>query len=351
MQTITFQTVINTVWLVLCGFLTFFPVGYTQTFPQIDDSPLQEALEDPDWFKTSFLDFHDDLQEALENKKKGLILYFGQSRCPYCKLLLEHNWGKQDIKAYTLAHFDVVGLNVRGSRLITDFDGRVMMEKEFSIKSKANFTPTLIFYDASGKVALRLVGYYAPYQFRAALEYVADGHHLKESFREFLQRGESLFVESEDQLNSRPFFTSEPYILDRSRFAAQKPLLVVFEQRECHACDVLHSGPLENPETLKLLREFDVVQLDMWAETPVITPDGRQTKANAWANQLGLFYTPTLIFYDYGGKEIIRVDSVVFFYRLRNVIDYVLSQGYSKFGDYQSWRESSGQNTQSDLSK
>ena len=34
-----------------------------------------------------------------------------------------------------------------------------------------NFTPSLVFYDADGNIALRLRGYYPPYQFRAALEY------------------------------------------------------------------------------------------------------------------------------------------------------------------------------------
>jgi thioredoxin-related protein len=54
---------------------------------------------------------------------------------------------------------------------------------------------------------------------------------------------------------------------------------------------------------------------------------------------MGLFYTPTLIVFDNDGSQIIRVDSVVQFYRLRNVLDYILSGGYRKYDTFQQWRE------------
>ena len=65
-----------------------------------------------------------------------------------------------------------------------------------------------------------------------------------------------------------------------------------------------------------------------------------QKRARKWAEQLGLFYTPTLIFFDQDGREIIRVDSVVQFYRLRNVLDYILSGGYREYATFQRWRQS-----------
>ncbi|MDH5470232.1 MAG: thioredoxin, partial [Gammaproteobacteria bacterium] len=47
-------------------------------FPLFDDSPLDEPLGFPDWFKLSFLDFNEDLLEAKEAGKDGLIIYYGQ---------------------------------------------------------------------------------------------------------------------------------------------------------------------------------------------------------------------------------------------------------------------------------
>ena len=65
--------------------------------------------------------------------------------------------------------------------------------------------------------------------------------------------------------------------------------------------------------------------------------------AKAWADKLGLSYAPTIIFYDESGKEIIRVDSVVGFFRLKNVLRYVNTRAYRKQPSYQIWRiEESG---------
>ena len=73
----------------------------------------------------------------------------------------------------------------------------------------------------------------------------------------------------------------------------------------------------------------------------MITPDGKRTTARDWAKALGIFYTPSLLFFDEQGKEIIRVDSVVRFYRLRKVITYITSRGYLTEPNYQRWRVSS----------
>ncbi len=115
-------------------------------------------------------------------------------------------------------------------------------------------------------------------------------------------------------------------------------MAVFFEQSNCHACDVLHTGPLDEADIRQRIKQLDLTQLDMWSDTPVITPAGERTTARQWADQLGLFYTPTLIFFDEQGEEILRVDSVVQFYRLRNVLDYILSGAYRQYPNFQQWR-------------
>jgi len=293
-----------------------------------DDAQLENSARYPAWFQLSFLNIGEDIDEALKYHKRGLIVYFGQEYCPYCKALLEKDFGRSDIERYTQKYFDVVAIDIHGQKTVTDLDGTQMTEREYADKEKVNFTPTLIFYDGKRKEALRLQGYYPPYKFRAALEYVADGYYQQESFRDYLQRANPPLSFDLGGLNHEDFYASPPYALNRSRFTADKPLAVFFEQGKCHACDVLHTAPLQNEAIRKRLERFETVQLDTNADTPVITPAGKHTTSKGWAEDLGLFYTPTLIFYDEHGKEIIRVDSVVGFYRLRRVLDYVLSGAY-----------------------
>jgi thioredoxin-related protein len=303
-----------------------------------DDLPLPDAIVHPSWFKLSFLDLPTDLNEAIEDGKRGLLVYFGQEHCAYCKKLLEVNFGKPDIEVYTRKHFDVIGLDIHGQRSITDMNNREWDEKSFSVENHINFTPTLIFYDKQRREALRLSGYYPPYQFQAALEYVVEGYYLQEDFRTYLARADVPEVFDAGELNYEDFFSPAPHALDRSRVAAQRPLVVFFEQLDCHACDILHSGPLKEADIRERLVQFDATELNMWSNTPVITPDGQRTTAKQWADQLGLFYTPTLIFFDEQGQEILRVDSVVQFYRLRNVLDYILTHAYRQYPTFQAWR-------------
>lgn len=305
------------------------------------DEPLVDPLVLPDWFKVSFLDLREDLHDAVANKR-GLILYFGRHDCPYCKAQLEQNWGQHDIVDYTRAHYDVVAIDVLGNRQLIDFNGKEYTEKAFAIEHKAHFTPSLFIYDHTGKLALKITGFRPPYQFRAALEYVADQHHNKETFRSYLARAEPAFSYGQDALNEYPGFFPARFLSTYQKRPHHRPLMVVFERSRCHACDVLHAGPLSDPKIKKMLHELDAVQLDMWSETPVLTPTGRQTTSKAWADDLGLSYAPTLIFYDTSGNEIIRVDSVVGFYRLHGVLHYVISGGYLRYPSYQQWRSEIG---------
>ncbi len=305
------------------------------------DQPLTEPLVLPDWFKLSFLDLREDLHDANANKR-GLIIYFGRHDCPYCKAQLEKNWGTPDIVTYTRAHFDVVAIDVLGNRLVTDLNGKEQTEKEFAIANQAHFTPTLFFYDNRGKLALKLTGYRPPYQFRAALEFAADHHQREGSFRSYLARAEPAYSYGTDTLNEYPEFHQPAFLNNYSKHKHSKPLLIVFERTHCHACDVLHAGPLNSPQIKKLLTDIDAVQLNMWSDAPVVTPAGKHLTSKSWADELGLSYAPTLIFYDATGKEIIRVDSVLGFYRLHGVLRYVISGGYRDYPNYQQWRSQSG---------
>jgi len=292
-----------------------------------DDQMLAEPLEHPDWFKQSFLDLGADLSEALEAGKRGIMVYFGQRRCAYCQKLMKVNFGLEDIVEYTRTHFDVIPIDVFGVDEVTDIKGETLTERAFSEREDTVFTPSILFYDAQGALVLRLRGYYPPYQFRAALEYVADGHYERESFRDYLARGDNRMVFDEGDLNEEPFFASPPYNLDR-RVPSERPLAVFFEQGDCHACDVLHGQSLRHTAINRQFADFDVVQLDMWSDTPVIAPSGERTSAREWAAELGLFYAPSILFYDERGKEVLRVDSVIAFYRLRNVLNYIASKAY-----------------------
>jgi len=323
-------------WLAACPLVATPPQA--DNAYSFDDNPREEPLVYPEWFKESFLDIGQDLNDSIDAGKKGLMVYFGQRRCAYCHKLMDDNFSLSDIVEYTRQNFDIVPIDIWGVDEVTNLAGQVLTERDYALAEGTNFTPSIIFYDAEGRQALRLRGYYPPYQFRAALEYVAGGHYAKESFRDYLARGENRMVFEADDLNEEDFFSPPPFNLDRSRLPSEYPLAVFFEQGDCHACDILHGQVLRAPAIAHEFAVLDSVQLDMWSDKPVITPDGRRTTTRQWAEELGLFYAPSIIFFDEGGKEILRVDSVVRLYRLGNVLSYISTKAYLTEPSYQKWR-------------
>ncbi|RLA08870.1 MAG: thioredoxin [Gammaproteobacteria bacterium] len=303
-----------------------------------NDSPLKDELSHPDWFKHSFLNLPEDIIEAKKDKKKGIIVYFGQRFCPYCKTLMEVNWRKPDIVKYTRDNFDVIALSIWGNKEVVLPDGTKTTEREYAIRNNANFTPSLIFYDVSGKQTLMLRGYYPPYKFLAALEYVVGEHYKQESLASFMLRANPPPKFEIGDLNEQDFFTKAPFMLDRSRFKAQKPLAVFFEQKDCYACDVLHSKPLSDKNTKKLLDKFEIIQVDTNDRTPIVIPGGQKINVQQWAQNLQIFYTPTIVFFDEMGVEIIRVESVAHLYRIQNVLKFVIDKTYLVYPNFATWR-------------
>ena len=304
---------------------------------EFSDEPVDEIIH-PVWFKQSFLDLKEDIADAKAAGKTGIIVFFGQPHCAYCNALVTNDFGDADIASYTQQHFDVIALNIYGSREVVGVDGEAASEHDFAIKYKAELTPTLDFYNTENKLVYRLRGYYPPEKFKLALQYVAGKHYLDQRFRDYLAESKTSVHVSSLNKNTPQLFLSPPYKLDRSREIADKPLMVLFEKGDCKTCKQLHDETLTQPVIQKLVTQFDAVQLDMWSDTKVVIPSGETQTAVEWAENLALFYAPTIVFFDEAGSEIYRIDSLVKLRRLRGILRYILSGDYVEEPNYESWK-------------
>lgn len=279
--------------------------------------------EQPAWFKQSFLDIRADIAEAAQNNKR-VMLYFYQDGCPYCKKLLETNFSQRDIVERTRNQFDVIAINMWGDREVVDFGGGATTEKQFAADLKVMFTPTLLLLNEQGKVLMRLNGYYPPHKFGAVIDYVGQHKEAESSFRDFWAK--TTPVASKGQLHQDSSYLKPPYRL--AKRAGNKPLLVLFEQKDCVNCDELHEDIFKRKDSIDLLNQFDVVLLDMWAKTPLQTPDGKKTTAADWSKALNIQYAPTLVMFDPVGREVFRTDAYLKAFHTQSSLDYVLSGAY-----------------------
>jgi thioredoxin-related protein len=147
------------------------------------------------WFLDTFLEFADDL-DAAAAKGKRLALIWELKGCPYCKEMHFVNFARKDVEDYVKTHFDVVQLNIIGSREVTDFDGQKLGEKQMAAKYGLRGSPAIQFFPerAQGLAAkpprerevLRSFGYRPPDEFKAMFTFVAERAYERMSFRDYL---------------------------------------------------------------------------------------------------------------------------------------------------------------------
>lgn len=297
----------------------------------------------PAWFKDSFLDLADDLKQARQAGKTGLLVFFSTKTCSYCQRFLDTTFAAPDIIARVRKRFDVIGLEILSDAEVIDVKGRSQRAKDFAVQEKARLTPTLVFYGEGGQQLAHLVGGMPAERFRLVLDYLEEHAYQKQTLRDFLMtRTSPPALPGSGDIRRSDLFTAPPHLLDR-RAPGGRPLLVLFEQPECADCVRLHESVLSDAALRERLRQFQAVQLNMAdRRNVVLTPDGRKLSPGAWADQLGLIHAPALLFFDEKGNEVLRIDSEVWRYRLDGALQYVLEKGYVEHPQFQRWRRARG---------
>jgi thioredoxin-related protein len=295
-----------------------------------DASAVPRPIDIPEWFAPSFFDFPDEVASAAKEKRR-LLLYFGQDGCPYCRQLMELNFSQRAIVEKTRANFRAIALNIWGDLEVTWVDGRRMSEKQFAKLLKVQFTPTLLFLDEKGHVTTRLNGYWPPQRFDAALDYVIARQEDRLPLGDYVAQHASEAAHA--QLNDQPFLMKPPF--DLRRGGGGKPLAVLFETRHCAACDEMHAEGFKRSEMRSLIPKFDVVRFGLGDGRELTTPDGRRTTALAWARELRVNYTPTVVFFDDTNREVFRFEGYVRPFHLTSAFDYVAQGAYRRQPEFQ----------------
>jgi thioredoxin-related protein len=148
------------------------------------------------WFLESLLELGDDLAAAGE-KKKRLAIMWELRGCPYCKETHLVNFARPDISAFVQQNFEILQLNLIGSREVVDFDGKKLSEKQLAQKYDVRYTPTFQFFPESAeglagkkpkeREVARAQGYMPPPQFLAMFRYVSERAYEKGSLRDYLK--------------------------------------------------------------------------------------------------------------------------------------------------------------------
>lgn len=113
--------------------------------PRVIPRKNEDGIYSQDWFVTSFLNLREDHAEATAAGKR-LAVIFEQRGCIYCTKMHTEVLALKYINDYVRQNFNVVQLDLWGSREVTDFDGATMPEKKLAERWGVLFTPTVVFF-------------------------------------------------------------------------------------------------------------------------------------------------------------------------------------------------------------
>ena len=170
------------------------------------------------------------------------------------------------------------------------------------------------------------------------MDYVADDHYQSQSLRDFLvtKLPKQQVINTYNKLKADNLFEEPPYALDRSHFAANYPLLVLFEKPGCTECESFHQDVMTLKDVRGTLKHFQVVRLNaIDNKTPVLAPDGKRTTPSQWYEQAEFTQLPAFLFFNEAGKQVLKTDAFVRHHRVMNSLNYVLTKAYDKDWTYQ----------------
>ncbi len=167
-----------------------------------DSEPVltEDGLHAQPWFLESFLELADDAASAHDGGKRFAVMWELKG-CPYCRETHYVNFARDEITSFVRKHFEVLQLNVIGSKIVTDFDGEELSEKALAAKYGVRFTPTIQFFSDDAKVlqsgkprqreVARLQGYLKPDHFLSMFRYVETRAYDEMNFRTYLKSSSS----------------------------------------------------------------------------------------------------------------------------------------------------------------
>lgn len=277
----------------------------------------------PDWFKESFLEIQDDVDEATE-EGKHVLLFFQLNGCPYCDRMLTEIFETDPHMGYIQEHFDVIAINVRGDRDIAFNEEISVTEKELSEMLKVRATPGIMFLNSDNKPVVRVDGYRSPERFKHILEFVSSKEYENQQLASYL---DSKLNRNAYTFLSNPMFKN---VADLSK--VEGPVAVIFEDSSCFDCKEFHENLLANPDVIKELEKFTLVRLNADSDQEIIDPEGNATTPKEWVDELQMTYRPGVAMYA-DGLLMRRYDSLLYSHHFKEGFRWISSGSY-KTEDY-----------------
>lgn len=303
-------------------FVTLLLTTFSFCSGKISGGAIHEA---PSWFKASFLDIGEDIEEATEENKQ-VMLFLDLDGCPYCTRMLKESFIQDGpTKSYIQQNFDVININIKGSKEITWSEDETFTEQELAKRLKVPYSPTVLILDQDKNIVVRLNGYRNPIKFKQILEYAHNKYYKSMKLTKYLDKVQNKSIYS---FKENTMFKN---INDLSNI--KEPLAVIFEDKGCFNCNYFHNTTLKNKAVQNAFSKFKVVRLDANSQESITTPEGKETTIKQWVEDINLEYRPGILLYN-EGKLIKTVDALLYSFHFKELLLFVANKEYKTNESY-----------------
>lgn len=149
------------------------------------------------FFNETWGQFPEELEKARAEGKKGILLFFELTECPFCHRMKTTVLNQPEVQAFFREHFLIFNIDIEGDVEMTDFDGKLTTQKNFSAKdNRVRATPVFAFYDLQGKQIVRYTGATSGIdEFLLLGEFVSQGIYKEMRFTKYKRQKKAQAVQ------------------------------------------------------------------------------------------------------------------------------------------------------------
>jgi len=139
------------------------------------------------FFNETWGDFQEELNNAREQGKQGILIFFEMDECPFCHYMKENVLNRPEVQEYYREHFLNFPVDIEGDVEITNMQGERKKQKDFAFReNRVRATPVFAFFNLDGERVHRHTGKTSGVEeFMWMGEYVAEGIYKETSFTRY----------------------------------------------------------------------------------------------------------------------------------------------------------------------
>jgi len=274
-------------------------IAYGAAAPTGDGAQTRDPHEF--FFSQTFGDLPEELDQARRDGKVGMILFFEQDGCPYCRRMMQTVFNQRVVQDWFMERFVSFEIDIRGDVEIRDFDNVTLPSKVFAAQRRVDSTPVISFIDLQGTEVFRWSrAVSSPDAMLLMGRYVAEGRYTDMNWDDYA-RGRQVSPVEAPQIPHVGNLKNEGEIAARQH----KIMLVAVTREGCVYCARLRREVLR-PMIVSGEYSDRVLIREMVMEPPVEMVDfsGESTTSSGIANRYGVSIAPTVLFLDGSGRTL-----------------------------------------------